>query len=472
MGKQDVEMTDVTLDLKDTSADVLKVVLREIQAITNAIPGVDLRALQRLQIVSLRKKITGSLLKKVVQHCLEDGEQLKDLLTDALREFRDPEEKLNFDDVKPSKLPEVGFFLAVFVFDLILSDEKRGQQLVNALVTRLRAENRRTLDFLGSRIIGHYTRLYKDAEFLRNDLLALYRTACLRQDRATEATCLNLILRNYVVHGLFEQAANFVSKTNFPAAHTNADYSRYLYYIGRTKSIHLDYSGAHSKLMQAIRKAPQKADKALGFKVAAYKVALVVELLMGEIPSRAVFVQKEFAPYLKPYEQLTKAVRSGSLKDFQEIATKNNAIFKKDGTLTLVNRLHYNVIKTGLRSINLSYSKISLQDVCKKLGLESVDDAVGIVGKAIADGVVNAKVDYENQCLVSRDSDDIYSNNEPQELLHTRIRFCLELHNDCIRNMEYPVKKVQVEKDPSQANKEVEDAIELASESEDDIDML
>jgi len=40
-----------------------------------------------------------------------------------------------------------------------------------------------------------------------------------------------------------------------------------------------------------------------------------------------------------------------------------------------------NVIKTGLRRINTSYSRISLEDICKKLNLESVEDAEFIVAK-------------------------------------------------------------------------------------------
>merc|ERR1740121_746831 len=140
--------------------------------------------------------------------------------------------------------------------------------------------NRRTMDFFASRIYGYYARAFKDSDLIRNDLLAIYRTASLRRDASTQATVLNLILRNYVEHNLFEQAAQFVSKTTFPENRTNAEFARYLFYIGRMKSIQLQYSEAHSKLMQAIRKAPQNAEKALAFKVLAWKFALTVELLM------------------------------------------------------------------------------------------------------------------------------------------------------------------------------------------------
>merc|ERR1711920_674119 len=199
-------------------------------------------------------------------------------------------------------------------------------------------------------------------------------------------TLLNLLLRNYLAYNLYEQALKFVQKTNFPESRPNAQYARYLLYIGQIKAVQLEYSDSHSKLMQAIRKAPQAPNVALGFKLAAHKLAIIVELLMGGIPERSIFMQKELKEQLRPYYAITQAVRSGDLNAFKEQTQQHQAPFKKDKTLTLINRLRYNVIKTGLRDINLSYSRISLQDVSTKLGLESAQDAAGVVAKAVVDG--------------------------------------------------------------------------------------
>merc|ERR1712032_502232 len=124
--------------------------------------------------------------------------------------------------------------------------------------------------------------------------------------------------------------------------------------------------------------------------------------------------QKELREQLRPYYAITQAVRCGDLNAFKETTQKYEALYKKDKTLTLINRLRYNVIKTGLRKINVAYSRISLQDICTKLGLEFVEDAAGICGKAIADGVIHASLDYENVALVSKASQDVYSTTEPQ----------------------------------------------------------
>lgn len=70
--------------------------------------------------------------------------------------------------------------------------------------------------------------------------------------------------------------------------------------MGRIKAVQLEYSDAHSKLTQAIRKAPQTPSVGLGFKLQAHKLEIVVALLMGEIPPRSTFLIKELKAKLKP----------------------------------------------------------------------------------------------------------------------------------------------------------------------------
>ena len=66
---------------------------------------------------------------------------------------------------------------------------------------------------------------------------------------------------------------------------------RYYYYLGRIKAIQLAYSEAHSHLLQSGRKAPQNS--APGFKQHVAKLSITVELLLGNIPERQVFLQQE-----------------------------------------------------------------------------------------------------------------------------------------------------------------------------------
>merc|ERR1711920_182648 len=285
-------------------------------------------------------------------------------------------------------------------------------------------------------------------------------------------TLLNLLLRNYLAYNLYEQALKFVQKTNFPESRPNAQYARYLFYIGQIKAVQLEYSDSHSKLMQAIRKAPQASNAALGFKLAAHKLAIIVELLMGGIPERSIFMQKELKEQLRPYYAITQAVRSGDLNAFKKATTLNGELFKKDKTLTLINRLRYNVIKTGLRSINVAYSRISLQDICTKLGLETPKDAAGVVAKAVVDGVIDATIDHDQQFLTSKSRSDLYASVEPQKALHKRISWCLQMHNDTVKAMAYPDDDIKdAEKAEARREREKRELAEVDDEDDDD-DML
>ena len=75
------------------------------------------------------------------------------------------------------------------------------------------------------------------------------------------------------------------------------------------------------------------------------------------------------------------AVKKGSLEIFNEVLEKFGSKFQAENTYTLIIRLRHNVIKTGVRMINVSYSRISLKDIGQKLLLDSYEDAEYIVAK-------------------------------------------------------------------------------------------
>ena len=89
------------------------------------------------------------------------------------------------------------------------------------------------------------------------------------------------------------------------------------------------------------------------------------------------------------------AVRTGSLAQFQEALKEYQAQFTADKTYMLIVRLRQTVIKTGVRRLSLSYSRISLRDICVALHLDSEEDAEYVVGKAIRDGVISGRIVHE-----------------------------------------------------------------------------
>lgn len=246
---------------------------------------------------------------------------------------------------------------------------------------------------------------------------------------------------------MYDQADKLVSKTTFPASASNPQFARYHYYLGRIKAVQLNYTEAHTNLRQAIRRAPP-AKTAPGFYQAVHKLSAVVELLMGDIPDRGLFRHPVLEKALSGYFDIVKgeffvytceillnellAVRAGSLSQFQATLSQHSTQFEADKTHTLIGRLRQNVIKTGIRRLSLSYSRISLRDICFKLHLDSEEDAEYIVGKAIRDGVIEGRIVHEQGWLECDGQKSGYG-PEVSEVFGKRIAYCLELHNQSVK---------------------------------------
>lgn len=363
-----------------------------------------------------------------------------------------------------------------------LYDNKKyaeGAKFSAVLVDKIREENRRTLDVLGAKAYFYYYLFHEQLDpkppsrqspiiETRSRLLAALRSSVLRKDADTQAAVTVLLLRNYLSTADITQADLLVAQTQFPQNASNNQVCRYLYYLGRIRAIQLSYTAAHEHLISATRKSPT-SKIAAGFYQSAMKLLVVVELLMGDIPDRATFRQPSLERPLFPYFRLVQAVRVGDLQGFLRVVEDNAAQFRADGTYTLILRLRQNVIKTGVRMLSLSYSRISLRDICLRLGVESEESAEYIVAKAIRDGVIEATLDHEHGFMESKQAGDVYVTREPAEAFHERIKACLGIHDECVMAMRYPMNKHRQELKNAQEARERER--ELAKEiQEGDID--
>ena len=358
---------------------------------------------------------------------------------------------------------------------IVLIDRK---QLVGAKVVADHLASRckaiaNSFDLLVGKVYFYTFRVYEltgQISQVRAILLTAYRSASVHHSALKQAVLINLMLRSFFLQGMVDQAAKFASKVAFPDTRSNAEYARYLHYMGLIRAIQLQYSESHSCLMQAIRKAPQ-GHIGHGFKLAATKAGIIVELLMGEIPARSVF--NEFKTELAPYLAITQSVRGGDVNAFTSIVGQYEGLFVKDRLWSLMRRLHQNVIKAGLKATTASYSRITLADVAKKLSLSSVNEATDVAAKAIVDGVIDARINYEKGYLESSWGEDIYSTNEPSKQLHKRIAFCLQLHTDAVKAMQYPDTN-EMEKELMETNEEILRAqkMDLEDLADEDDDMM
>lgn len=329
--------------------------------------------------------------------------------------------------------------LLVQIYLLDAGENAAGLQLSESLVGMLRTANARRLDAVAARVYFYYAqfaeRTGKVAE-IRSTLLQAQRTATLRHDSLSLATLITLLLRIYLLDNDIAGADRFVAKTTFPQTAPNAVIARYLYYLARVRAIQLDYSSANDHLTNAIRKVDLSPSTS-GFLQQVHKLAIVVHLLIGDIPEKQSLGVKYLERALRPYADVVDAVRRGDLQAFTAVQEKNAAKFGEDGTATLIARLRTNVLKTGIRAISLSYSRISLRDICLRLGLSSEESTEYVVSKAIRENIIAAKLDHEQAWLLSNPAADLYGSDVPQKGFHDRIQFCLELRNESVRAMRY-----------------------------------
>lgn len=371
-------------------------------------------------------------------------------------------------------LPEVDLYLhlLVLLFALDRQKLKQAQDLAEKMMDKIVNQNRRSLDIISAKCYFYYGRVYElngKLDQLRFLFHSRLRTSILKNDHEGTAVLINVLLRSYLHYNLYDQALKLVSKSTFPQQASNNEWARYLLYYGRIKAIQLEYSEAHKHLIQALRKSPQ--NEAVGFKQIVQKFAIVVELLLGEIPDKATFRTPQLKSALAPYFQLTQAVRAGNLARFNEVLDKFGDKFVKENTWTLIIRLRHNVIKTGVKMISLSYSKVSLENIAEKLNLDSAVDAEFIVTKAIRDGVIEAHIDHEAGFLQTRDLTDVYSTLEPTKAFSQRIKFCLELRNQSVKAMRFPPKKYSEELETAEERRaREEEELEYAKEMADDED--
>ncbi|OMJ77766.1 hypothetical protein SteCoe_22558 [Stentor coeruleus] len=337
------------------------------------------------------------------------------------------------------KSAEVALYLSILSVMLLIKENRlrEAEEITKFELQKTHSRNSQPLIAKLYYYLGYIYELKADLDV--KEFLQYYRTSCLKHDTFSQAVLINVILRFYLLTNKVRLAKEFSEKTGFPDTSGYPEIARNQFYLGKIKALTLNYTESHGHLVQAARKAPENGAK--GFKLAVEKLRILIELLMGTIPSRkSLLAMKGVIPYV----DLIRAVRMGELDKFAEVLDNNKTIYIEDMNYSLVTRLRHIVIKSGLKRINLAYSAISIQDVAYKLGLKPQDTEF-IIAKAIRDGVIEAFIDHESKELKSKTIEDVYTTNDPQTFLQKRIDFCIGLRNDTVKAMQFPQNKNNAE---------------------------
>jgi len=113
----------------------------------------------------------------------------------------------------------------LFLYDLLLmkllddGDYKNAKEFGDFVFARLKNVNLRTLDHLGAKAMYFIALANEKLGMLsqvRQLMFESYKTSSLRKDLIGQATITNVILRSYISQNMYEQARQFIIKTNFP----------------------------------------------------------------------------------------------------------------------------------------------------------------------------------------------------------------------------------------------------------------
>lgn len=440
VAKKDEEAMDVENEavLDDKQISLMKIdanIKALIKAVETQESRFSHRSLRKLN--SERKMLSNEVLAEAINKHSSNDEVREELLAyiNASNNGMSVE-----NDASCSNMPvevELYLHLLVTVFLMDSHQLEQAQEVVTTLVEKLDQLKRRSSHVLGSWVFFFYTRIHELQGTLSSTRMMLHkmlRKATLQNNEIGQAVLINGLLRSLIKDKLYDQADLLVGKAHFPEGVPNAHAARYQYYLGRIKAVQLDYSDALQHLTEASRKAPAGA---YGFLQHTHKLMVIVQLLTGEIPELDIFKKTYLKTCLKPYFELTSAVRQGDLKTFNQVVATKAKTFLLDDTYKLIQRLRVSVIKAGIRKISLSYARISLADMAVKLSLDNAEEVEYVVAKAIRDGVIDAVLDHETSSMCSKEVVDVYSTGIPQEAFHQRIDFCLNIHRDCVKSMRY-----------------------------------
>lgn len=474
MEKKDEKEPEV--EKKDEETSSIEDIKEQIKLLERSVSSKEPRFMLRVlrSLPATRQKVAkAGVLRRLISYYFGRTENIaeRDVLLAFLDQpMDDGTEKSDKRAVARSALlleTELYLHLLLLLHVLSKKDLAAAVRCSELLMTKLCAKSRRSLDLLSAKCYYFHSRAHELADSLqdiRGFLHGRLSYTTLRKDTEGQAVLINCLIRNYLHYHHYDQAHKFISKIDFPTQANNNEVARYHYYTGRISAVRLDYSQANTQLTLALRKAPSQ-QSALGFRQAVHKLGVVVQLLLGEIPDRQLFRGHGLRQALAPYLELTQSVRLGNLQRFAATLEAHRAKFTADHTLMLIVRLRHNVIKTGLRTISLSYSKIPLEDVAAKLALDSREDAEFIVAKAVRDGVIEAVIDHSAGFMQSRETVDVYCTREPQGVYHQRISFCLDVHNQSVKAMRYPPKSYNQDLESAEERREREQQdLELAKE--------
>ena len=135
-------------------------------------------------------------------------------------------------------------------------------------------------------------------------------------------------------------------------------------YYGRIKAIQLEYTEALDYLVKSLRKAPSSA---IGFRQTVEKLRVTVELLLGNIPERQLFLQQANKEALAPYFELTKGNHIFSFICLSFIFSPERPTILKNKIQIFSSPFDENAVLLRKNEVNKIFKKQGYKLLCKNI---------------------------------------------------------------------------------------------------------
>jgi 26S proteasome regulatory subunit N3 len=278
------------------------------------------------------------------------------------------------------------------------------------------------------------------------------------------------LLRNLMKENQLREVAQLLKNCQFPEHIGHSQLAKYLFY----KALYLSQVGKISQAAnfatESLRKAPEgRGRKGLnGFKLRVRKLKLVLQLIMNEPPTHEWLSHSKIPHH---YMGLVHAVNLGNHDEFGRLTTQHAEKFARDGMVSLLEKMRSVVMRNALKKLSVAYSRISLEDVLKKIGAvrDQNFDLNAFLTKSRAD-LPDFRIDHKNSFIEFTRSLDDYAASHTRENLIKRVRHLQGLEGQVAKSLRYRVPNKEQPKE-NEEDESAEDDYHFSDYSVNDMDI-
>ncbi|KAK1270380.1 COP9 signalosome complex subunit 3 [Acorus gramineus] len=166
--------------------------------------------------------------------------------------------------------------------------------------------------------------------------------------------------------------------------------------------------------------------------VEAYKKYILVYLIYnGQVPSLPKYsssaAQRNLKNYAQPYVDLANSYTSGKFSELESCIETNREKFENDKNLGLVRQVVSSLYKRSIQRLTQTYLTLSLEDIARRVQLQTAKEAEMHVLRMIQDGEIFATINQKDGMVSFLEDPEQYKTCEMVEHIDSSIRRIMTL---------------------------------------------